>query len=103
MTNAATLFEKWDQIPSVPVWIASPTVKRGGRKDIREFLAKSVGDGDTRTFIFDDTIRDFVRANFTLDVGCELNDGTGYYRCVQVIPYKPKKKIYPMLITTRIS
>ena len=103
MKNAATLFEKWDQIPSVPVWIASPTAKRGGRKDIREFLAKSAGEGDTRTFIFDDTIRDFVRTNFTLDVGCELNDGTSFYRCIQVIPFKLKKKIYPVLVTKQIS
>ena len=101
--NAANLLDVWDQIPSIPVWIASPVPKNGGRKDIREFLAKSAGEGDTRTFIFDDTLRDFVRTNFSLEVGCELRDDSGHYRCVQVIPYKPKKKIYPMLVTKRIS
>lgn len=75
-------YEAWDQTPSVPIWIASPTPKNGGRKDIREFHAKVVGEGDTKTFICDDTCRDFDRARFPLEAGCELRDDTGLYRCV---------------------
>lgn len=97
------LLEALGQIPSAPVWIASPILKHGDRKDIREFSARATDEGDTRMFILDDTFRDFQRANFTLDKGCELRDDTGHYRCIEVIPIRSMRKIHPALVTQRIT
>ena len=86
-----------------PVWFGSTVPKNGGRKDIREFYARAAGEGDTRTFICNNTFRDFDRAHFTLEEGCELRDSTGIYRCIELVPLRVKKKILPMLITQRVA
>ena len=41
-----------------PIWIASTVLKNKGRKDIREFLAKVVGEGDSVWVVLEETVRD---------------------------------------------
>ena len=57
--KSANLLEVWDYAPLVPIWVAIPPAKVGGKKDIRELLARCVGEGDTKTFVLpNDTIRE---------------------------------------------
>ncbi len=87
---------------STPVWVAGSDTKFGGRKDIREFLARATDVGANRVFIFDNTYRDFDRTSFTIGEGCEIRNDTGHYRCVKAEPIQVKKKVFPLLFTGRI-
>lgn len=41
-----------------PVWIASTVLKNKDRKDIREFFAKDVDEGDTVRIVLEETVRE---------------------------------------------
>ena len=93
-----------EQIPSVPIWIASTTLKNGGRKDIREFLARPADEGDVKYFVLDDSFRELRDThNFFIGEGCEIRVDGGCYECIKVTDIKPHKSIHPMLVTKRIS
>ena len=101
--KTTNLTDVLSQLQSSPIWIAGTTPKHKGRKDIRELLAKSATEGDSKIFILDDTFRDLRDLhNFIIEEGCEIRDRTGCYECIKVAEYKPKLKKYPMLITRRI-
>jgi len=92
------------QIEPTSVWIASSVLKNKNRKDIREFLAKSVTEGDTKTFVLTDSFRELrIFHNFFIDEASEVRDATGRYECIRVVHFNMLKKIYPMLITKKIS
>lgn len=94
----------WNQVEPISVWIASSVLKNKDRKDIWEFLAKSVTEGDTKTFVLTDTIRELRdNHNFFIEKVSEVRDASGRYECIKVIPFTLLRKIYPMLVTKKIS
>ena len=102
--NTNIPFEALEQVPSVPIWIASTTLKNGGRKDIREFLAKPADEGDVKRFVLKESFRELRDThNFFIGKGCEIRDSSGRYECIEVTEVKPHKSILPMLVTKRIS
>ena len=81
--NTTNPIGTFNQFQSVPIWIASTKLKNNGRKDIRELSAKSASRSETEIFILDDTFRTLRDThNFIVDVGCEIHNGTGFYRCI---------------------
>ena len=87
-----------------PIWVASSAPKNSNRKDIREFLARSVDEGDNKTFMLIDTISNLRdNHNFFIEKTSEIRDTSGCYECVKVVPFTLLRKIYPMLITKKIS
>jgi len=98
------LLEAWTNAPLVPIWVAIPSSKMGG-KDIRVLLARSAGEGDTKTFVLpNDTFRDLRDCHsFDISEACEVRDNTGSYECIKVSRFKPSRKEHPMLITRRIA
>lgn len=87
------------------VWIAVSTPKAKGGKDIREFLAKCVDEGNTKTFILtQNTIRE-LRDSHSFDIydACEVRDETGCYECIKVDALKAVRKIFPKLVTRKAA
>ena len=98
------LLEAWTNASLVPIWVAIPSSKLGG-KDIRALLALSVDEGDAKTFVLpNDTIRDLRDCHsFNILEACEVRDNTGCYECIKVVEFKPSRSKHPMLITKRIA
>lgn len=104
MKNTYTFLEALDRCKPASVWIATSTLKNGGRQDIRAFPARSVDEGGIKTFVLTDSIRDLRdNHNFIIKDACEIRDGTGSYECIEVVPFKLLRKIYPMLITRKVA
>ena len=99
------LLRAWGYAPLVPIWVAIPPAKVGGKKDIRELLARCVGEGDTKTFVLpNDTIRDLRDCHsFNILDACEVRDNTGCYECIKVTEFSPSRSKHPLLITRRIA
>lgn len=87
-----------------PIWIASPVLKNKGRKDIREFLAKVVGEGDSVWVVLEVTVRDLRDThNFIIDEGSEIRTMNATYKCTSVTEVKPGTKKYPLLTARKIA
>lgn len=87
-----------------PIWIASTVLKNKGRKDIREFLAKVVDEGDSVRVVLEETVRDLRDThNFIIDEGSEIRTQTATYECTSVTEVKPGTKKHPMLCAKRIA
>ena len=88
-----------------PIWIASPVLKNKGRKDIREFLAKVVGEGsDSVWVVLEETVRDLRDThNFIIDEGSEIRTQTATYKCTSVTEVRPGTKKYPLLTAKKIA
>ena len=86
------LLEAWTNASLVPIWVAIPSSKLGG-KDIRALLV-----------LPNDTIRDLRDCHsFNILEACEVRDNTGCYECIKVVEFKPSRSKHPMLITKRIA
>ena len=96
-------FEAPDGFNYVTVWIANSVTKNVGRKDIREFHAKFVGEGDSRIAFLCETFRELDRMNFILAEGCEVREGSGRYECICVDSLQAGKKKHPQLTLKRIA
>ena len=86
------------------IWIASTVLKNKGRKDIREFLAKVVGEGDSVWVVLEETVRDLRDThNFIIDEGSEIRTRTATYKCTSVTEIRPGTKKCPLLTAKRIA
>ncbi|MBR0410332.1 MAG: hypothetical protein IJI25_04905 [Eubacterium sp.] len=86
-----------------PVWIASTVLKNKDRKDIREFLAKVVDEGDTVRIVLEETVRELRDThNFFIEEGSELRTKDASYKCTYVTDVKLGKK-HPLLLAKRIA
>ena len=87
------------------IWIASTVFKNKGRKDIREFLAKVVGEGsDSVWVVLEETVRDLRDThNFIIDEGSEIRTQTATYKCTSVTEVRPGTKKYPLLTAKKIA
>ena len=103
--NNTKLLEATARVSLRRVWIAVSTPKAKGGKDIREFLAKCVDEGNTKTFILtQNTIRE-LRDSHSFDIydACEVRDDTGCYECIKVDALKAVRKIFPKLVTRKAA
>ena len=86
-----------------PVWIASTILKKKDRKDIREFLAKVVDEGDTVMIVLEETVRELRDThNFFIEEGSELRTKDASYECIYVTDVRLGKK-HPLLHAKRIA
>lgn len=86
----------------VPVLITS-TVPKYGREDIRKFLAWISDEGEFRVVILVPTFHELEHDNnFKVGVGCQINDNSGAYECIDCEKVQMLKKIHPVLITKKI-
>ena len=103
--NNTKLLEATARVSLRRVWIAVSTPKAKGGKDIREFLAKCVDEGNTKTFILtQNTIRELRDSHsFNIYDACEVRDETGCYECIKVDALKAVRKIFPKLVTRKAA
>ena len=87
-----------------PIWIASTVLKNKGRKDIREFLAKVVDEGDTVMIVLEETVRELRDThNFFIEEGSELRTKDASYECTLVTDVRTSGKKHPLLVAKRIA
>lgn len=86
----------------VPVLITS-TVLKHRREDIRKFPARIVDEGEIRRFILEPSFHELTHDNnFTVGVGCQVNDNSGAYKCIDCYPQQGLRKVHPVLVTKKI-
>ena len=77
------MFSSCTQVPSTKVTIQSLVIKKG-KPDTRSFKVQAIQQGDDKVFLFEKTMRDLTRLNFSLGKGCTITDDTGVYFCTNV-------------------